>query len=303
MSYSSDINSDMPVCIYDPIDPTLSSQVDSDRNFHVLAFGKDPANIALFLKLSEQGHVTTNGIHDVASNTDPSNMGLICHIRNTSPNDSHQINRITSSKPNLSTIDPSLVMGVDTNAFLKYWNKNTSNWERSTGEFGLLNTHIDGIFSVDNINPSNFGLIAHIRNISPNDSHQINRITSVSFNNIHSLDVSLHDGEGKGIKSYPTSDLGVSDIIDNPNGVYGSITIGTVAVEARVGSQALVGRKSLNIYNKSNKSIFWGLDNNVTINTGVEVYPKQHVVWDISDNTHIWLISDTNNLDVRVVEA
>ena len=97
--------------------------------------------------------------------------------------------------------------------------------------------------------------------------------------------------------------MAVSDVIDHDNGVYGVLTVGITAVEVKVGASPLVGRKNVSLYNNSNKSIFWGYDNLVTINNGIEIFPRQYVVWSITENTHIWVISDTASLETRITEA
>jgi len=46
--------------------------------------------------LSEEGHTSVNGIHDGATNTDPANIGLIAHVRDATPADGQQTERLTS---------------------------------------------------------------------------------------------------------------------------------------------------------------------------------------------------------------
>jgi len=105
------------------------------------------------------------------------------------------------------------------------------------------------------------------------------------------------------VKSYTTGDLGVADSVDHDNGVYGTLTVGLTAVEVKVGASALTGRKSVTLYNNSNKSIYWGFDNSVTINNGTIIWPKQQVGWSVTENAHIWVISDTASLEMRITEA
>lgn len=105
------------------------------------------------------------------------------------------------------------------------------------------------------------------------------------------------------VKSYGSGDIGNADILDRNDGVYGVLTVGLTAVEVKVGASKLTDRKTVTLFNESNKSIFWGYNNSVTISTGSRIWPKQMVAWSVSDNTPIWVISDTASLETRITEA
>jgi len=206
MAYGTDFDADLPVRIHDSSDPTLGAQVDSDKNLHVLAHGKDVGDNALHFLLSEEGHAAINGVYNVTTNTDPSNFGLIGHVRNASPADSHQTVRITSASPDSDAIDESTVFALDTNSFLKYWDSAASQWERVSGDAGALNVNVsndsivvdvDGVYDAGtNTDPDNVGLIAHTRAASPTDAEQVKRLTAITSDTVHALDVSLHDEAG-----------------------------------------------------------------------------------------------------------
>jgi len=67
----------------------------SEKLVHVRAFGQDPANTKVQLKLSEQGHVNPQGDYDASTNTVPASSGLVAHDRTATPGLSHQNKRIT----------------------------------------------------------------------------------------------------------------------------------------------------------------------------------------------------------------
>lgn len=84
------------VKIVDGATPSQMATVDSDLNVHVEAHGNDPAGVDRILRTSEQGHAAINGVYDVASNTDPSQVGLVAHTRAATPGDSDQTKRLTA---------------------------------------------------------------------------------------------------------------------------------------------------------------------------------------------------------------
>lgn len=206
MAYGTDFDADLPIRIHDSLDPTLGAEVDSDRNLHVLAHGQDGSSNALSFLLSEEGHAAINGVYNATTNTDPSNFGLIGHVRNATPGDAQQTVRITSASPDSDAIDESIVFALDTNSFLKYWDSAASQWERVSGDAGAINVNIsndsiivdvDGVYNVTtNADPDNVGLIAHTRAASPGDAEQVKRLTAVTSDTVHALDVSLHDEDG-----------------------------------------------------------------------------------------------------------
>jgi hypothetical protein len=96
--------------------------------------------------------------------------------------------------------------------------------------------------------------------------------------------------------------LKTADVIDSGNGVQGNLTVGTSAVEAKVGGTALPGRKSLTIQPKDN-GLYWGYTSGVTTSTGTQLFKNSTSYFDISDNQSVYLIADGAGKDVRVTEA
>lgn len=89
----------------------------------------------------------------------------------------------------------------------------------------------------------------------------------------------------------------------NDSGVYGAISVGTTAVEAKVGGSPLADRKVLTVYNAGGQSIFWGHSNAVTASTGTELFKNQFISFEYGPNLSVWLVAASGTQDVRVTEA
>lgn len=110
--------------------------------------------------------------------------------------------------------------------------------------------------------------------------------------------------EGTPVSSSANGDLRVSDTLVG-SGTEGAITVGTSAVEARVGGAALSNRKLLTVYNNSNSTIYWGYTNAVTTSSGTPIEKSQLASWDISDasGATVYLIAGSAGNNVRVTEG
>lgn len=82
--------------IIDFTTPTQGMVVDADGNAHIEVHGNNPSGSDEILLLSELGAVVPDGLYHATNNTNPGNMGLVGHVRNASPDDTHQTQRITS---------------------------------------------------------------------------------------------------------------------------------------------------------------------------------------------------------------
>lgn len=94
----------------------------------------------------------------------------------------------------------------------------------------------------------------------------------------------------------------VSDTV-NHGGVNGAITVGTTAVEAKVGASKLTNRKLLTIFHNSGGKLYWGYSNAVTSSNGTQLFRNTMVSMPVGDGTSVWLISDTAGQDVRITEG
>lgn len=96
--------------------------------------------------------------------------------------------------------------------------------------------------------------------------------------------------------------LSTQDIV-NTSGVYGALTVGTTAVEARVGGSPLANRKGLIVHNNSNRIMYWGYDSSVTTSNGIPIFPGSAASWSIGPSLSIYLITDNPGQNARIAES
>jgi hypothetical protein len=125
-------------------------------------------------------------------------------------------------------------------------------------------------------------------------SSDVTRITGES--EAYAVDVELDsDGERRlKIKGK------VADVIDGA-GVQGALTVGTSAVEVRVGTFRLANRRMVTIQ-PTTGPVWFGWTSAVTTSTGTKLFPWQVARLSITD-TPLYLISDTAGRNVRITEA
>ena len=89
----------------------------------------------------------------------------------------------------------------------------------------------------------------------------------------------------------------------NGSGVFGSISVGVTAVEAKVGGSPLANRKMLILYNAGSQSVFYGTANTVTTANGLELFKNQTVYLPWGPARTAWLIAPSGTQDIRVMEV
>ena len=112
-----------------------------------------------------------------------------------------------------------------------------------------------------------------------------------------------NDAEANTVSVSPNGDLGSSDIV---NSTYesGALSVGTTAVKACVGANNLLNRKRLILFNRGNKTTYYG-PSYVTSNgatQGIPIEQSEFLVLDVGDNVDIYLITDTGTSDLIVQE-
>lgn len=107
---------------------------------------------------------------------------------------------------------------------------------------------------------------------------------------------------GQSNKTYFDDQSASADIINN-SGVEGSLTVGTTAVEVKVGASKLEGRKQVSLYNNSNNIIYFGYTNSVTTSTGMPILKNQMITWDAGDILTIYVIAGSAGNNCRITEA
>lgn len=93
----------------------------------------------------------------------------------------------------------------------------------------------------------------------------------------------------------------VNDVLGD-SGLQAELTVGTSAVEVKVGSSRLANRKLVVIQPKD-VGIFLGFSNTVTTANGIEVFKDTTQVIAASDESQIWLIASSAGKKARILES
>jgi len=107
--------------------------------------------------------------------------------------------------------------------------------------------------------------------------------------------------ESNFVDASATGDLFIRDTL-KVGGTQGALTVGTSAVEVKVGVSQLTNRKHVTLYNNSNTTIYWGLDSGVTTSTGTPIQKGEMVPWAASTAT-IYVIAGSAGNDTRITES
>jgi len=275
-----------------------------------------------------------DGIFDGAINTDPANIGIVTQQRNTSAADSRQTMRPTSIRGTGIGNDDTVSVDVALH-------DSEGNDFSSTNPLPVVveepicleveapvPVEVDGVYNgTTNVDPDNTGLVGMQRAVTPDDNQQTERITAkrgTADTSTVSLDVSLHDHSGNQFtetNQFPTNttirdgtnsairakvsnnnDVGVSDV-SSAGGVQGAITVGTTAVEVKVGGSSLANRKFVTLHNNSLVTWFWGYTNSVSTTSGTPLFANQFASWRAGTGTTIFVIAATAGNNGRVTEA
>lgn len=89
--------------------------------------------------------------------------------------------------------------------------------------------------------------------------------------------------------------------IDGPVSGPSSLTVGTTAVELKVGASKDVRRKAVAIQ-PLGSDIYFGFDNSVTTSTGFKIFDCTFVHLPYKGTVDIYLISPVAGVDVRISE-
>jgi hypothetical protein len=120
--------------------------------------------------------------------------------------------------------------------------------------------------------------------------------------------VKIVGSDTSGIETTPAKvssnqDLGVSDIIDTL-GIYGSLTVGTTAVELKVGATRLSNRKLITLDNTSGSTIYWAYNSSLTTTVFAgRILRDQQASWSVGPNVSIFLIAGSPGNTVNISEG
>lgn len=87
----------------------------------------------------------------------------------------------------------------------------------------------------------------------------------------------------------------------NDDAAHGAMTVGTSAVELKVGGSVLANRKAVTMQAMDN-SVYWGYSNTVTVSTGTRIFKNQFIPLPVGPDIHVWLIADAAGKNVRIGE-
>lgn len=85
---------------------------------------------------------------------------------------------------------------------------------------------------------------------------------------------------------------------------YGKVTVGTTAVELKVGTAAIPGRTGLMVANASADPavLYIGTDSSVTASNGFPIKAGQHVFLNLVPGQKVYAIGSTASMDARIIE-
>jgi hypothetical protein len=92
------------------------------------------------------------------------------------------------------------------------------------------------------------------------------------------------------------------EVIDGATNESGAITVGTLAVEVKLGLTKLANRCCVTVQ-PTNGPVWWSFKPTVTTLTGTKIFPWEKISFAVADNVAIYLISDAAGRDVRISEG
>lgn len=88
----------------------------------------------------------------------------------------------------------------------------------------------------------------------------------------------------------------------NSDAKYGAVSVGTTAVELKVGTDIIPGRTELMVANAEDTAgLFIGTDDSVTASNGFPVPAGEHVFLKLVPGQKVFAISDGEASDVRII--
>lgn len=114
------------------------------------------------------------------------------------------------------------------------------------------------------------------------------------------------DGSGNEttfVNATSNGELNVTNLVFASGG-QAALTVGTSAIEVKVGVSALTGRKLVTVYNNSLVTIYWGRNSSVTTLNGTPIEPRQFMSFEgFSASQAIFLIASIAGNNVRITES
>jgi len=96
------------------------------------------------------------------------------------------------------------------------------------------------------------------------------------------------------------SNLNFIDVL-NSDGNQASLTVGTSAVELKVGASPMDLRQAVTMQPKDT-GVFWGYTSGVTTSTGTELFKDQFLMLPIGPEVSVYLVATGSGKEVRIGE-
>lgn len=111
--------------------------------------------------------------------------------------------------------------------------------------------------------------------------------------------------DGTDLRQISTDNRGHQNTLSVLNGssVFAALTVGTSAVEIKVGGSPLANRKNVTLHNNSLFTLYWGYSNAVTTSTGTPIVANQFVEWDVGPLQSIYVIAAVAGNNTRITEG
>ena len=90
----------------------------------------------------------------------------------------------------------------------------------------------------------------------------------------------------------------------NEDAKYGKLSVGTSAVELKVGTTMIPGRTGLMVANASSDTtvLYIGTDSNVTASNGFPIKAGEHLFLNLVPGQKVYAIGSTASVDARIIE-
>lgn len=144
------VDARVQVKVVDKTNPTTQQMtVDTDSNAHVEMHGNDPAGVDRVAKMGQDGSLTTNGIYDGTTNTEPGTVGLTAQERNATAAHARQNQRPTAKRGTVDTDQVSLDVALHDENGNKYTTANPLPVVLSNEEVGTaVHAYLESVATV-----------------------------------------------------------------------------------------------------------------------------------------------------------
>lgn len=103
------------------------------------------------------------------------------------------------------------------------------------------------------------------------------------------------------VRASANGDLNVGDLL-TVGGTQSNLTVGTSAVEVKVGASKLANRKCVTVM-PVDADMYWGWTSGVTTSTGTPIFKSQKATFEVNDTATIFLICASASKNARITES